>query len=243
MSSVDGDDDTSYSFKVKETKALIPMTTFIDDWRVPSDCARPEDPDPEKTLYGEQKQIMVMTCEDFDDLVRLNQQERVAIKYTTMLRESASVKYGLKFLSNFRILNKLLYLLENIIRSFQQGEPSQLREINSNLDYINRQLAQFFRIYPISKKERPTPSHVIPVHHIRMNCYQCSRNAVYLYQNNAEPFRNDVHRSHGMSGVCVDHKYWADKISTWVYCGMNPQDTLDDSLIESFDLLSVRNHL
>jgi hypothetical protein len=66
------------------------------------------DPDPDKTLYGEQKSTMFMNCENFEDLVRLNQQEKVAVKYTTMLRESVSVEFGVIFKKNLEIVQELL---------------------------------------------------------------------------------------------------------------------------------------
>ena len=58
---------------------------------------------------------MVMTCVTFNDLVRLNKQEKVAVKYTTMLRESVSMEFGKKFLNNFEIVQQLLGMCKLLV--------------------------------------------------------------------------------------------------------------------------------
>ena len=51
---------------------------------------------------------MSMECFSFEDLPRLNEQYKVDIRYATLLRESAALELGNKFLRNLEIVQGFL---------------------------------------------------------------------------------------------------------------------------------------
>jgi hypothetical protein len=92
MTPADSKDNEPYQFKI-EVLHCPPCTDLvvqevaqkklakqvIDDWRVPADATLPEEVDPEKMMYGDFVG-MDITCQTFADLVRINQQEKVALR-------------------------------------------------------------------------------------------------------------------------------------------------------------------
>jgi hypothetical protein len=101
-----------YRYTVEEVEKVMPCKQIVDEWRVPVSAQLPSDPDPEETMYGKKKDLMNMTCQNFADLVRINQQVVIAKKYTTMLVEPYASSYGQKFKQNFELVQVLLGMLE-----------------------------------------------------------------------------------------------------------------------------------
>ena len=96
------------SIEHKEIKEEVSAADFINNWGAPFSIEKPEEIDPDKLLYGENKELMNMKCENYDDLVRINQQICVAIRYLTLLRKNVSLGFGLKFKKNFGLIGNLL---------------------------------------------------------------------------------------------------------------------------------------
>jgi hypothetical protein len=129
-----------YRYKVEEIERVIPSKLIVDEWRVPVTAQLPEDPDPEETMYGNKKDLMNMKCQDFSDLVRINQQAIVAKKYTSMLLEPFALSYGQKFKQNFELVQVLLGMLETVV----MGADSVLEEKRESIDLLNHQMARIF---------------------------------------------------------------------------------------------------
>lgn len=130
---------------------------------MPLEIEKPCDVDPDKTLYiyGEQNS-MEMTCEKFDDLVRLNQQEKVALKYTMLLRESLLVEFGVKFKKNFEIVQHLLgknsfsLLMCNLglLETSLQSDTSLLGTFEAHFAKINTQFQELYQTFPMQPTDR-----------------------------------------------------------------------------------------
>jgi hypothetical protein len=129
-----------YRYKVEEIEKVMPCKQIVEEWRVPVTAQLPSDPDPEATMYGNLKDLMNMTCIDFSDLVRINQQVVIAKKYTTMLVEPFASNYGQKFKQNFEFVQVLLGMLETQL----MGTESILGEKQEAVHLANEQMAQVF---------------------------------------------------------------------------------------------------
>jgi hypothetical protein len=129
-----------HQFKVEEIQTIRTCEQIVGSWRINASAELPDDPDPDETLYGKQKTLMNMTCTRFSDLVRINKQLVVALKYTTMLRESLSIKFGLKFQRNFELVQVLLGTLETLL----MGTESRLEEKQDEVNRLNDQMAAIF---------------------------------------------------------------------------------------------------
>jgi hypothetical protein len=84
------------------------------------------------TLYGDEKSTMSMTCQNFGDLVRLNKQAQVGLKYATMLRKALAAEFAKKFLNNLEVVQHLLGMYKKNSLSFLSLhsapiQPSALR--------------------------------------------------------------------------------------------------------------------
>jgi hypothetical protein len=135
-----------YRFKVEEIQTIRTFKHIVDCWEVPSNAELPESPDPEKIFTDSNKILMDMTCTQFSDLVRINAQVVVFLKYTSMLRESISFQFGLKFLRNFELVQVLLGTLENaMLTMFLQATVSRLEEKQDEVNRLNEQMAIIFR--------------------------------------------------------------------------------------------------
>ena len=107
---------------------------FVENWIVPSNLQKPEDPDPDRLLYGESKELMNMKCETYEDLVRINQQGSVAMKYLTFLRESVSIVFGAKFKKNFELIGNLLtVMIRDIEVKEKDYNDTKSKEINGRV--------------------------------------------------------------------------------------------------------------
>ena len=129
-----------YQYKVEEFERTLTSQQLFDEWRVPITAPLPQDPDPEETMYGKHKDLMNMKCQDFSDLVRINQQAIVAKKYTSMLIEPFAITYGQKFKQNFELVQVLLGMLETQLL----GTESVLKEKQESIGLVNQQMAQIF---------------------------------------------------------------------------------------------------
>ena len=115
-----------HKFTVKEVQHKQSVKAIVDVWTVPKeDDGLPQAPDPDELLYGKDKDFMDCSCVKFVDLVRINGHIEVAKKYTSMLRESLSIKFGRKFLHNFQAVNRLLHVVEALL---SESSPSSLAE-------------------------------------------------------------------------------------------------------------------
>jgi hypothetical protein len=129
-----------HRFKVEEIQTIRSFQLVVNTWTVPSNLELPENPDPDETLYGKHGALMDMTCEGFSDLVRINKQLAVALKYTSMLRKSLAIKFGLKFQRNFELLQVLLGTLETLL----MGTASRLEEKQDEVNRLNEQMVAIF---------------------------------------------------------------------------------------------------
>jgi hypothetical protein len=130
----------SHRLEVFEIQTIRSFQQVVNTWTVPSNLELPENPDPDETLYGKHGALMTMTCKRFSDLVRINKQLAVALKYTSMLRESLSIKFGLKFQRNFELLQVLLGTLETLL----MGTASRLEEKQDEVNRLNQQMVAIF---------------------------------------------------------------------------------------------------
>ena len=121
---------------------------LIQNWKIDK-TQLPEDPDPDKLLFGEQKELMNMTCKTFEDLVRLNNQYSVGLKYTNLLRENAAVAFGNKFKKNLEIVSELLSDLEISIT-----KPKNEEELAPLINEINLRIAQ---VHSFNNVNQPQP--------------------------------------------------------------------------------------
>ena len=133
--------NSPFAFSVKEKMEIFKADYFVDNWIAPFNHERTKEVDPEKIMYGINHDLMNMKCENFEDLKRLNQQKIVAKKYITLLRESAAIEYGLKFKQNFSIVNNLLIILHNQLKS---DINSKTEEILVKVNDINNQIKLLF---------------------------------------------------------------------------------------------------
>jgi hypothetical protein len=127
-------------YKVEEVTTVIPCKQIVDCWRVPSTAHLPQVPDKDGLMYGNNQDLMDMTCVRFSDLVRINQQVIVAKRYTSMLRESIGLKFGEKFKRNFELVQVLLGMIETLL----MGTESILREKEEEINRVNEQMARIF---------------------------------------------------------------------------------------------------
>ena len=118
---------------------------YVENWVAPTYLEKPEDADPDKLLYGDHKELMNMKCENFEDLVRINKQISVTMKYLSLLRESASYAFGMKFKKNFEKVGNFLKI---IIRDFELNEKetqnTKTIEIKSKIQEVNNLFSQLF---------------------------------------------------------------------------------------------------
>ena len=121
---------------------------LIQNWKIDK-TQLPEDPDPDKLLFGEQKELMTMTCKTFEDSVRLNNQYSVGLKYTNLLRENAAVAFGNKFKKNLEIVSELLSDLEISIT-----KPKNEEELAPLINEINLRIAQ---VHSFNNVNQPQP--------------------------------------------------------------------------------------
>ena len=131
---------------------------YIENWIIPASMEKPEEVDPDKLLYIDNRDIMNMECENYEDLIRINQQFNVAIKYLSLLRESASYVFGMKFKKNFEIVGNLLKVLIRDIEGMESNDDNKSKEINGKIEQINKLFIQLFEFKnilncgPFSKK-------------------------------------------------------------------------------------------
>lgn len=123
----------------------IKRSQMLAEWRVPKTAKKPEEVDPDKLLYGENKEIMDIKCEDFEDLTRINQQISVCMRYLSLLRESASLKFGEKFKKNFIIVQNILTEMTNDLTKNEPSDQIEM-EINQNITEINKNISKLFNI-------------------------------------------------------------------------------------------------
>ena len=115
----------------EETKA-----DYIANWVIPKTAEKPKEVDPDKIINIEDKDLMNMKCENYEDLIRINKQISTAIKYLNLLRESASYAFGLKFKKNFEIVGRLLKDLLSSI-DCQENYDQKALEIKGKVLEIN----------------------------------------------------------------------------------------------------------
>jgi hypothetical protein len=85
---------------------------LIEKWRTPDTAEKPSHPDPDGTLKCIDDVVRSMACTDFKDLIRLNKQAEVGVKYVTTLRKAVAIDIGRKFLKNLEIVQHLLGMFE-----------------------------------------------------------------------------------------------------------------------------------
>ena len=133
-----------YSFECQTIELKSTKSELFFQWKVPSTQEKPQEVDPDKLLYGENKALMDMNCEGFEDLVRINAQSSVCMRYLTLLRESASLKFGMKFKNNFQIIQNLLKIMLNDMQKEGEDVDSNQKLIQAKLDELNNQILQIF---------------------------------------------------------------------------------------------------
>ncbi len=121
------------------------FSDYINNWATPSYIEKPEEVDSDKLLYGENKELMNMKCENFEDLIRINQQISVAAKYLTLLRESASYAFGLKFKKNFERVGQFLKIMLKDLE-VKEGNDTKSDEIKGKIQEINKLFLKLFDI-------------------------------------------------------------------------------------------------
>jgi hypothetical protein len=132
-----------YNFNLKEEIETFEVKEFIQQWRIPGNMLVPEEVDPDRTLYGtEEKLFLPNKCDSYEDLIRYNSQSKIAIKYLTMLRESVSLKFGLKFKDNFVRVQSLLKLL--ILNIKNKENPVKLEEMEVRVQDLNKHISRLF---------------------------------------------------------------------------------------------------
>lgn len=134
-----------YELEYKIIERNIKRSQMFSEWRVSKTAEKPEEVDPDKLLYGENKEIMNMKCEDFEDLVRINQQISVCMRYMTLLRELASLKFGKKFKKNFVLVQNILKDMTNDLMKNEPTDQIEM-EISQNIIEINKNISRLFQI-------------------------------------------------------------------------------------------------
>lgn len=141
-----------YNFSCIEITNEINLKEFFENWSIPTEYKNLVDPDEDKILYGDNNELMSMKCENLEDLIRINQQFPIAMKYLVLLREKASISFGLKFKENFL---KIQHLLKQIIldsKNFLKEEnENHSLEIKALINEINEKFYQVFN-YDILNK-------------------------------------------------------------------------------------------
>ena len=121
------------------------MAEYIENWFVPDSMEKPEEVDPDKFLYPENRDLMSMKCENYEDLIRINQQINIAMKYLSLLRESASYIFGMKFKKNYEIIRNLLTIL---LKDLEKKESNEINnksiETQVKIEEINKLFLQLF---------------------------------------------------------------------------------------------------
>ena len=119
------------------------ISDYITNWVIPKTAEKPEEVDPDKIINIEDKDLMNMKCEHYEDLVRIKQQISAAVKYLNLLRESASYAFGLKFKKNFEFVGKLL---KNLLSSIdgQENFDQKALEIKGKVLEINNLFLKLF---------------------------------------------------------------------------------------------------
>ena len=88
---------------------VLSIGSVVQRWKPSTDPKDlPTNPDVDKLLFGDLGGVMSMECSSFEDLPRLNEQYKVGIRYATLLRESAGLEFGNKFLRNLEIVQGFL---------------------------------------------------------------------------------------------------------------------------------------
>lgn len=134
----------AYEFSCEDSIQEQSFEDLLISWRVPPGLDNLEDPDPDKLLYGENKELMNVKCETYEDLQRINKQIYVALKYVTLLRESASINFGKKFKKNFEYVNTLLKQILEIYEP-KQGEDIIGNQIHGAVKDLNLQMMKLFQ--------------------------------------------------------------------------------------------------
>ena len=81
---------TPYSFECQAIELSLSRADVVSQWIVPINEEKPQEVDPDRLLYGDNRDLMDMTCDAFDDIVRINNQISVCMRYLSLLRESAA---------------------------------------------------------------------------------------------------------------------------------------------------------
>ena len=134
----------AYEFSCEDLIQEQSFDDLLSSWRVPSGLDKLENPDPDNLLYGDNKELMNMKCENFEDLQRINKQIPVALKYITLLRESASFAFGNKFKKNFEQVQTLLKQILEIYEP-EKGEDIVGNQIHGAVKDLNLQIIKLFQ--------------------------------------------------------------------------------------------------
>ena len=132
-----------YSFRYEEVKETNKKCDFLSQWRVPDHLEKPQEVDPDELLFGKNRSLMDLKCEDFTDLIRFNKQYSVVVNYLTLLREQVSLKFGLKFKRNFEIVHNLLNkLIEDL--KVEETNDTDNKQIEGTIENLNSQIFKLF---------------------------------------------------------------------------------------------------
>ena len=134
----------AYEFSCEDSIQEQSIDDLLISWRVPPGIDKLEDPDPDKLLYGENKELMNMKCETYEDLQRINKQMAVCLKYVTLLRESASLAFGNKFKKNFEQVQTFLKQILEIFEP-EKGEDILRNQIHGAVNDLNLQMMKLFQ--------------------------------------------------------------------------------------------------
>ena len=134
-----------YVFECKTVDIKMSKSEWISQWKVHPSLEKPEEVDQDKLLYGENKEIMDMKCECFGDLIRINGHLGVCLRYLSLLRESASLKFGKKFKINFQRVQNILKLMQQEIQKEGEDSDSVKKAIEGSVDDLNKQITQIFK--------------------------------------------------------------------------------------------------